>query len=149
MSFSFEMIENLHNVLNYRDAPIQYMIDKNKRQLYACTWTWHNRVTCWTQKNSVEDAGIDPATSRMLSERSTIWANPPVFNQVVQGCRIYEYVRFTLYWILEINELFHNINGESVWNISTIEKWLWKMCTIQRRITKLLKCTVCVCVFQN
>ncbi len=26
---------------------------------------------------SLEDAGIDPATSRMLSERSTIWANPP------------------------------------------------------------------------
>ncbi len=26
----------------------------------------------------MEDAGIDPATSRMLSERSTIWANPPV-----------------------------------------------------------------------
>ena len=25
----------------------------------------------------VENAGIDPATSRMLSERSTIWANSP------------------------------------------------------------------------
>ena len=24
----------------------------------------------------MEDAGIDPATSRMLSARSTIWANP-------------------------------------------------------------------------
>ena len=30
-------------------------------------------------KKIMEDAGIDPATSRMLSERSTIWANPPVF----------------------------------------------------------------------
>ena len=26
---------------------------------------------------SLENAGIDPATSRMLSERSTIWANSP------------------------------------------------------------------------
>ena len=25
----------------------------------------------------MEDPGIDPGTSRMLSERSTIWANPP------------------------------------------------------------------------
>ena len=26
----------------------------------------------------MEDPGIDPGTSRMLSERSTIWASPPV-----------------------------------------------------------------------
>ena len=26
----------------------------------------------------MEDPGIDPGTSRMLSERSTIWANPPL-----------------------------------------------------------------------
>ena len=26
---------------------------------------------------TMEDPGIDPGTSRMLSERSTIWANPP------------------------------------------------------------------------
>ena len=25
----------------------------------------------------MEDPGIDPGTSRMQSERSTIWANPP------------------------------------------------------------------------
>ena len=30
----------------------------------------------WYEKE-VEDPGIDPGTSRMLSERSTIWANPP------------------------------------------------------------------------
>ena len=30
----------------------------------------------WEHK-IMEDAGIDPATSRMRSERSTIWANPP------------------------------------------------------------------------
>ena len=28
-------------------------------------------------KKTVENPGIDPGTSRMLSERSTIWANPP------------------------------------------------------------------------
>lgn len=26
----------------------------------------------------MEDAGIDPAAYRMQSDRSTIWANPPV-----------------------------------------------------------------------
>ncbi len=26
----------------------------------------------------MENPGIDPGTSRMLSERSTIWANPPL-----------------------------------------------------------------------
>ena len=30
------------------------------------------------QKVLVEAPGIDPGTSRMLSERSTIWATPPV-----------------------------------------------------------------------
>ena len=30
------------------------------------------------QKELVEAPGIDPGTSRMLSERSTIWATPPV-----------------------------------------------------------------------
>ena len=29
-------------------------------------------------KKNLEDAGIDPATSRMQSARSTIWANPPL-----------------------------------------------------------------------
>ena len=29
------------------------------------------------EEKKVEDPGIDPGTSRMLSERSTIWANPP------------------------------------------------------------------------
>ena len=29
------------------------------------------------EKDCVEAPGIDPGTSRMLSERSTIWATPP------------------------------------------------------------------------
>ena len=36
-------------------------------------------------KKRIENLGIDPRTSRMLSERSTIWASPPgawVDNQV-------------------------------------------------------------------
>ena len=28
----------------------------------------------------MEDPGIDPGTSRMLSERSTIWASPPYYS---------------------------------------------------------------------
>ena len=30
----------------------------------------------------MENAGIDPATSHMLSERSTIWANSPIGTQL-------------------------------------------------------------------
>ena len=38
----------------------------------------------WGQA-ALEDAGIDPATSRMLSERSTIWANPPTVRSLTLG----------------------------------------------------------------
>ena len=31
-----------------------------------------------TSKSLVELRGVDPRTSRMLSERSTIWATPPL-----------------------------------------------------------------------
>ena len=31
-------------------------------------------------KEELEAPGIDPGTSRMLSERSTIWATPPLLN---------------------------------------------------------------------
>ena len=33
--------------------------------------------TKWIRKKYLENPGIDPGTSHMLSERSTIWANPP------------------------------------------------------------------------
>ena len=39
-------------------------------------------------KSLVEDPGIDPGTSRMLSERSTIWASPPSW---------YFYVEFNIF----------------------------------------------------
>ena len=49
-----------------------------------CTFKKWTKVTKRNREESieenVEDAGIDPATSRMLSERSTIWANPPCYN---------------------------------------------------------------------
>ena len=32
-------------------------------------------------KRCLENPGIDPGTSHMQSERSTIWANPPSFSQ--------------------------------------------------------------------
>ncbi len=32
----------------------------------------------WKVEKEMEVRGIDPRTSRMLSERSTIWATPPV-----------------------------------------------------------------------
>ena len=33
----------------------------------------------------MENAGIDPATSHMLSERSTIWANSPLIDDYERG----------------------------------------------------------------
>ncbi len=35
------------------------------------------------EKKKVEVRGIDPRTSRMLSERSTIWATPPGWELIV------------------------------------------------------------------
>ena len=32
----------------------------------------------------MENLGIDPSTSRMQSERSTVWANPPVTEKLGQ-----------------------------------------------------------------
>ena len=37
-------------------------------------------------KWGMEAPGIDPGTSRMLSERSTIWATPPLLNAELQFC---------------------------------------------------------------
>ena len=38
------------------------------------------------KEKEVEAPGIDPGTSRMLSERSTIWATPPTDKQYLDGC---------------------------------------------------------------
>ena len=37
-----------------------------------------NKKVCPTAKKQLENPGIDPGTSHMLSERSTIWASPPL-----------------------------------------------------------------------
>ena len=42
----------------------------------------------------MEAPGIDPGTSRMLSERSTIWATPPTFYNVLI---LYFYIHLLLY----------------------------------------------------
>ena len=38
------------------------------------------------EEKKLENPGIDPGTSRMLSERSTIWANPPETLEVRFSC---------------------------------------------------------------
>ena len=48
------------------------MLEKNKKGNKTVKKT--GKIT---KRKELEDAGIDPATSRMLSARSTIWANPP------------------------------------------------------------------------
>ena len=50
------------------------------RQSYKCNYTGHRQqkkqVTAHVNQ-PMENMGIDPITSRMLSEHSTIWANSP------------------------------------------------------------------------
>ena len=56
-------------------------------------WVLNERafVTAKKTKKLLENPGIDPGTSHMLSERSTIWANPPtakVGSQCSTGPRV-------------------------------------------------------------
>ena len=54
-------------------------------------------------QDSVEDAGVDPATSRMRSARSTIWANPRMTAKFTVKCNKTsdEYVKkFSYYFFL-------------------------------------------------
>ena len=54
-------------------------------------------------RDSVEDAGVDPATSRMRSARSTIWANPRMTAKFTVKCNKTsdEYVeKFSYYFFL-------------------------------------------------
>ena len=56
------------------------------------TFIWYDLVLCNSRRNAVinadkkllENPGIDPGTSHMLSERSTIWANPPTAQNIQQ-----------------------------------------------------------------
>ena len=45
-------------------------------RLKVAETAWVN-IDYWQLKGRLEAPGIDPGTSRMLSERSTIWATPP------------------------------------------------------------------------
>ena len=51
--------------------PITFLTKRTKKRQHAL------RQKRTTQKISLENPGIDPGTSRMLSERSTMWANSP------------------------------------------------------------------------
>ncbi len=57
----------------------------------------------------LENAGIDPATSRMLSERSTIWANSP-------SCTLHLVCK---YWTQVRNSTSLSFNASIELNIST------------------------------
>ena len=47
---------------------------------------WHQWIQIGSaEEKLMENAGIDPATSRMLSERSTIWANSPLHDSYEKG----------------------------------------------------------------
>ena len=45
---------------------------------------WVSFIMKW-KKGCLEDPGIDPGTSHMLSERSTIWASPPHLVQMLHA----------------------------------------------------------------
>ena len=50
----------------------------------------------------LEAPGIDPGTSRMLSERSTIWATPPPCVELVTYAGVTEYYELVLKVMLVI-----------------------------------------------
>ena len=68
----------------------------------------------------MEDTGIDAATSRMLSARSTIWANPPRPEKftVKFNTTSYEYVpKFSYHFFLVFA---FSVKGEiSTWKLTT------------------------------
>ena len=68
----------------------------------------------------MEDAGVDPATSRMLSARSTIWPNPPRPEKFTVKCNTtsYEYVPKFTYNILLVFA-FSVKSAISTWKLTT------------------------------
>ena len=58
-----------------------------------------NNLDYWTRMTLkvLEVLGIDPSTSRMLSERSTIWATPPCWWLIIVWQRISNYFRLWFY----------------------------------------------------
>ena len=71
-------------------------------------------------KHFVEDTGIDAATSRMLSARSTIWANPPTPEKFTVKCNTtsYELVpKFSYHFLLVF--AFSLKSAISAWTLNT------------------------------
>ena len=52
-------------------------------QIIYTAWFFLKCFTATKKNYSLEAPGIDPGTSRMLSERSTIWATPPFLKIVI------------------------------------------------------------------
>ena len=52
-------------------------------QIIYTAWFFLKCFTATKKNYSLEAPGIDPGTSRMLSERSTIWATPPFLKVII------------------------------------------------------------------
>ena len=61
------------------------------------------------KQKSLEAPGIDPGTSRMLSERSTIWATPPV----VWIMGLFEFGKKNIFFVARTSaEIMHTSRAE-------------------------------------
>ena len=70
---------------------------------------WHSYLAVWQEmtafdfskvrgpKKILETGGIDPPTSHMLSERSTIWATSPTVWNVSNSERVYQHIAGGIY----------------------------------------------------
>ena len=65
-------------------------------------------------KWGMEAPGIDPGTSRMLSERSTIWATPPVL-------RIQHYV-LNIFFCILCGAIIYFYPGQTLYERMTLKK---------------------------
>ena len=96
-------------------------------------------INLWTNAwdpakiTKMEDAGIDPATSRMLSARSTIWANPPlIVKQIVK--KIFsniwnlDFLKTVVNKVVSLQKKMKYTNDKIIWNakkLITVIKVCW------------------------